>query len=257
MCLALQMSTPRRSRRSIGALGTVEVARGDAASCNGSIFTAQLAWPVRSIAAANAVIALMKQESCCASADHNMTAYRIGGNRKGVKVEKAYDDDGEAHGGQRLLGALTRANACNVAVVVSRVYGGVNIGKRRFELICETASQLLDACGHVPGVGIAHNWGEGHSIGGVLTGTGHAAPSSSGSSGSLALPGAASSSSAAPGSGGKKRKRDAAAEAEEQRRAQREAVALAAERRMAMQAAVTAVEGSSMDGKPSSTTDRR
>ena len=46
---------------------------------------------------------------------------------------------GEAHGGQRLLGALTRAKATNVAVMVSRVYGGQNIGKARFEHIVERA----------------------------------------------------------------------------------------------------------------------
>uniref|UniRef100_A0A7S4MD44 Impact N-terminal domain-containing protein n=1 Tax=Prymnesium polylepis TaxID=72548 RepID=A0A7S4MD44_9EUKA len=64
-----------------------------------------------------------------------MTAYRVV-DAKG-KVAKEYDDDGEAHGGQRLLGSLTKAKAVNVAVVVSRVYGGQNIGKARFEHICE------------------------------------------------------------------------------------------------------------------------
>ena len=78
-----------RSRRSIST-GTINLARGEAVECNGSIFTAQLAWPVKSVAAANAAIALMRQESACAAADHNMTAYRIGGCKVAKsKIEKA------------------------------------------------------------------------------------------------------------------------------------------------------------------------
>ena len=48
-----------------------------------------------------------------------MTAYRIGGHKKSgsgnkssSKIEKAYDDDGEANLGQRLLGCLTKQGAC-------------------------------------------------------------------------------------------------------------------------------------------------
>jgi hypothetical protein len=207
-----------RTRRVIGAHGTIEIVRGEPVTCNGSIFTTQLAFPVSSVAAANAAIAVMRLESHCSVADHNMTAFRIGGASKKAKVEKAYDDDGEAHGGQRLLGFLTKNGVCNVAVVASRVYGGQNIGKRRFELICETTATLLQFLGHQPGRGIEHSWGDGHVLGGE------------------ALSSPSSSASAAASSGGKKRKRDVAATAaEDQRRAQREAAALAAERRMSGQ----------------------
>lgn len=37
----------------------------------------------------------------------------------------------QAHGGQRLLGCLTKLKAVGVAVVVSRVYGGQHLGKAR------------------------------------------------------------------------------------------------------------------------------
>lgn len=202
-----------RSHRNLPSHGSIEIARGEPVTWCGSIFTAQVAFPIKSKQQAAAAIALMRQESHCTVADHNMSAFRI----KGKKVEAEYDDDGEAHGGQRIKGCLTKLNAVGVAVMVSRVYGGENIGKKRFELIVERTATLLEAIGHTPGVGIAHSWGAGNSLGGS-------------SSSDAATPACASSSP------GKKRKRptkdeEAALEAA-QRRAQREAAALAAERRM-------------------------
>ena len=110
--------------------------------------------------------------------------------------------------------------------MVSRVYGGENIGKRRFELVCERATTLLEAVGHQPGVGIRHDWGEGNVLGGGSS-------SASTSSGSGA--GSASGGGSAGGSSGKKRQRaggvSAAEEEEQRRKAQREAMARAAEQR--------------------------
>ena len=239
-----------RSQRALpGSHGTVEIVRGDSKSHNGSIFTAQIAFSVHTPAAANAAIAIMRQASHASVADHNMTAFRVTGPSGKGKIEKSYDDDGEAHGGQRLLGALTKKGATNVAVVVSRVYGGVNIGKRRFELIVETASELLDAVGHVAGKGVAHAWGSGHTLGGGAL----SAPSPSAMPAAAAS--AAASSSSASGDAnkpkqGKKRKAEAAAEVEAQRRAQlREAAALAAERRM-QQLAQQSSSGSAAPGGP-------
>lgn len=204
-----------RSRRSLPH-GGIEIVRGEQVSHNGSIFTAQVAFPITSKQQAAAAIALMRQEGHCTVADHNMSAWRIKGN----KVEAEFDDDGEAHGGQRIKGCLTKLNAIGVAVMVSRVYGGENIGKKRFELIVERTTTLLEAIGHKPGVGIAHDWGAGHSLGG---GTSMAAAATS------------ANPSSPSGSGTKKRKRPTKEEEEAQRRAaQREAAALAAERRMAM-----------------------
>ena len=204
-----------RSHRNLPSHGSIEIARGEPVTWCGSIFTAQVAFPIKSRQQAAAAIALMRQESHCTVADHNMSAFRI----KGKKVEAEYDDDGEAHGGQRIKGCLTKLNAVGVAVMVSRVYGGENIGKKRFELIVERTATLLEAIGHTPGVGIAHSWGAGNSLGG--------------SSSSVV---ATSAPAGSPTSSSKKRKRptkeEEAALEEAQRRAQREAAALAAERRM-------------------------
>ena len=212
VCSGGMAAIAHRSHRNLPSHGSIEIARGEPVTWCGSIFTAQVAFPIKSRQQAAAAIALMRQESHCTVADHNMSAFRI----KGKKVEAEYDDDGEAHGGQRIKGCLTKLNAVGVAVMVSRVYGGENIGKKRFELIVERTATLLEAIGHTPGVGVAHSWGAGNSLGG--------------SSSSEAV----TSASASPSS--KKRKRptkdEEAALEEAQRRAQREAAALAAERRM-------------------------
>ena len=116
--------------RHLGRHGSVQLARSSASIVDrGSLFTAQVVWPVRSVAAAHAAIVLMRGEGDAAGADHNMTAFRV---REAGKLQKAYDDDGESNGGQRLMGCLTRLKATDVAVMVSRVYGGQNWLCRRW-----------------------------------------------------------------------------------------------------------------------------
>ena len=84
---------PATQRRSLGRHGDCTIARGAEIHDRGSIFTAQCAWPVTSAAAAAAAIATMRQDGVCASADHNMTAYRVVDAKS--RVLKEYDDDGE------------------------------------------------------------------------------------------------------------------------------------------------------------------
>lgn len=65
---------------------------------------------------------------------------------------------------------MTKEKVSNAAEVVARWYGGVNIGKARFEHICERARWVLREAGHVAGQGVQHNWGsKGHSLGGQST----------------------------------------------------------------------------------------
>ena len=112
----------RRWRHQLGRFGEVELACGPQLIDRGSIFTATLCWPIKSVAAAEAAIAIMGSPT----ADHNMSAYRI---LVGRGIKKKYEDDGEARGGQRLLGSITKVKAIDCAVVVSRVFGGRMLGK--------------------------------------------------------------------------------------------------------------------------------
>ena len=237
----LSRMATERSTHTLGRFGTVHLARGETLVDRGSSFVAWVAWPVASEAAATAAVALLRQQE--PAADHVMTAYRVVDSKK--KVAKGYDDDGEARGGQRLLGCLTTEKVVNAAVIVARVWGGVNLGKARFDHIQERAKTLLRAVGHQAGEGIRHSWGEGQTLGGGGSGGGGGgsscssagSASSSGGSGAMPGPAAAASATSAAASPARKRKRpaeSAAAQQQDEAAARREAMAAAAERRLSM-----------------------
>lgn len=53
------------------------------------------------------------------------------------------DDDGETSAGEKLLQLLRTMNEINVLMVVSRRYGGVNLGPGRFRYIKQVAGELI------------------------------------------------------------------------------------------------------------------
>ncbi|XP_066148498.1 protein IMPACT-B-like [Euwallacea fornicatus] len=73
-------------------------------------------------------------------AKHNILAYRIA---KGNLIISDCDDDGENHAGGRLLHLLEILDAKNVAVVVTRWFGGIHLGPDRFKHISNAARQTL------------------------------------------------------------------------------------------------------------------
>lgn len=81
---------------------------------------------------------LLLRNSKIRQATHNMMAYRIHRPRTGSFAQDC-DDDGEAAAGARLLHLLQIADCRNVAVVVSRWFGGVLLGPPRFTYINNTA----------------------------------------------------------------------------------------------------------------------
>merc|ERR1719195_206805 len=124
---------------------------------------AQLAFPVQSEESARAAIATMRQN--CGSADHNISAFRVG--TVFGKMAAGSDDDGEDRAGGKLLGVLKTENAVGVAMLVSRWFGGVNLGQARFTHICNAAKELLVDTGQMHGVpvlGTQEDWGSGHSL---------------------------------------------------------------------------------------------
>ncbi|CAG8815112.1 16561_t:CDS:2, partial [Dentiscutata erythropus] len=54
------------------------------------------------------------------------------------------DDDGEKRAGERLLNLLKTLDAKNVAVIVTRWFGGISLGPVRFEHIVKCAREVLD-----------------------------------------------------------------------------------------------------------------
>ena len=93
------------------------------------------------------------------NADHHICAFRyhkldLQGTRKksrgkDVLIESS-KDDGEPGAGAKLLGVLKDLDAVGVAVIVSRWYGGKNLGKDRFKCITSAACSVLAQAGFTP-----------------------------------------------------------------------------------------------------------
>lgn len=101
---------------------------------NKSTFLAHVA-PVSSPEQARLYVRqLLASDRRIRSATHNMTAWRIRGPGGGVSYQDC-DDDGEAAAGGRLLHLMQLMELWDAMVVVTRWYGGVKLGPRRFAVI--------------------------------------------------------------------------------------------------------------------------
>ncbi|KAJ5223678.1 hypothetical protein N7468_008220 [Penicillium chermesinum] len=83
-----------------------------------------------------------------AMATHNISAWRIKQKKDGGKDAaetqiQDYDDDGETAAGGRLLHVMQLMDVWNVLVVVSRWYGGIQLGPARFRLINDAGRDAL------------------------------------------------------------------------------------------------------------------
>jgi len=67
-----------------------------------------------------------------------------------VEVIERRDDDGESGAGDQVLSLLKRYDVVGVVVVVTRWYGGVNLGADRFKMINQSAKQVLQDMGLIP-----------------------------------------------------------------------------------------------------------
>lgn len=92
----------------------------------------------------------LKENRKIETAFHNMWAYRIDKNDpkaksvgKSASIIQDCDDDGEQAAGGRLLSLLQILNAVNVMVVVTRWYGGIQLGPARFKHINNAARDAL------------------------------------------------------------------------------------------------------------------
>ncbi|KAJ3023628.1 hypothetical protein HKX48_002177 [Thoreauomyces humboldtii] len=111
-----------------------------------SIFVAHVA-AITSLDDVCLVMAALRTNKRIARATHNIMAYRLEVN--GVCKQDS-DDDGESAAGGRLLHMLELSQVTGAIVVVSRWYGGVQLGPLRFKLINNCARQLLDSEGFIP-----------------------------------------------------------------------------------------------------------
>ncbi|GLD94483.1 hypothetical protein PINS_up003094 [Pythium insidiosum] len=98
------------------------------------------ACPVTCVEDVRSFLALLLDDRKIARAIHNMLAYRIVGDF----VVKDNDEDGEDGAGSKLSHLLELTHAENVAVVVTRWFGGVLLGPDRFKHINAAARQALE-----------------------------------------------------------------------------------------------------------------
>ncbi|KAF2198813.1 UPF0029-domain-containing protein, partial [Delitschia confertaspora ATCC 74209] len=106
-----------------------------------SIFLARSA-PVSSPAQAKSYLHhLLSTDKRVAKATHNITAWRIRG-QKDTSYQDC-DDDGETAAGGRMLHLMQLMDVWDVMVVVTRWYGGVHLGPDRFRIINQAAREAL------------------------------------------------------------------------------------------------------------------
>ncbi|CAG2171246.1 unnamed protein product [Oppiella nova] len=112
-----------------------------------STFQAHLS-PVHSVAEALEALSVLKTNKKIESATHNISAYRISGGPHNTCLQDC-DDDGESHAGSRLLHLLQILEVRDVLVVVSRWFGGIQLGPDRFKHINNVSRDLLLKCGYI------------------------------------------------------------------------------------------------------------
>jgi putative IMPACT (imprinted ancient) family translation regulator len=98
----------------------------------------------------DAVIDALTSDKRIATATHNISAYRIalaGQTRVDgtVRIDQERDDDGETGAGDKLLFLLKQRGEVEVVVVVSRWFGGIQLGPDRFKHIATAARDILDS----------------------------------------------------------------------------------------------------------------
>lgn len=129
------------------ALVAARVKRGEPVTERKSVFLAHCC-EVHTPEQVQAFVAHLLTDKRIAAATHNVLAYRLE-PRPGVFAADC-DDDGESAAGGRLMHLLTVLRAANVAVVVSRWYGGIQLGADRFKIFNQAARDVLDAHGFLP-----------------------------------------------------------------------------------------------------------
>lgn len=97
---------------------------------------------IRSLQDAQAAKDALFQDASTADSTHLIYAYCLRDTSSNVLIT-GHSDDGEWTAGARLAATISSLKTEDVFIAVSRKYGGVDLGKRRFELITLCAKQAL------------------------------------------------------------------------------------------------------------------
>lgn len=123
---------------------SVDWIRGDPVTDRKSKFVAHLVH-VDSVDEVDVAMTDLLRDKKVANATHNIAAYRI--VEPDGRLVAFRDDDGETGAGDKLLYMLERMDMKNTLVVVTRWYGGIQLGPDRFKHITGCAKQLIEQVG--------------------------------------------------------------------------------------------------------------
>ena len=122
-----------------------EIISGDTVTVKKSSFQGHVAI-VHTLQEVKAVLRKLKENRKVSQATHNIVAYRLAGVNETSFIQD-YADDGEVNAGGRLLHLLQIMDVKNIAVIVSRWFGGVLLGPDRFRLINNCARDVITISG--------------------------------------------------------------------------------------------------------------
>lgn len=132
-----------------------EIFHGESVVDRKSVFQGHCA-SVQRIEHVDIFLCKLKENKKIENAFHNMWAYRIDKGDpnariagKSASIIQDCDDDGEQAAGGRLLSLLQILNVVNVMIVVTRWYGGIQLGPARFKHINNAARDSLVKGGFV------------------------------------------------------------------------------------------------------------
>eukprot|EP01006_Ploeotia_vitrea_P050271 TRINITY_DN67436_c4_g6_i1.p2 TRINITY_DN67436_c4_g6~~TRINITY_DN67436_c4_g6_i1.p2 ORF type:complete len:179 (-),score=21.85 TRINITY_DN67436_c4_g6_i1:1058-1594(-) len=133
---------------SSSAFAHINIAHGEIITDRKSRFQAHCA-TVNSVDEVDYVVYTLRTEKKIADATHpTIFAYRII-HPTTDQIISHRDDDGEGGAADKLLFLLDKSEAQNVLVVVTRWYGGINLGPDRFKHITNVAKELLQEQGYI------------------------------------------------------------------------------------------------------------
>ncbi|XP_069778690.1 protein IMPACT isoform X2 [Narcine bancroftii] len=144
-----QVALKESSSRNSDDMELPPMAHGEPITDRRSTFQAHLA-PVVTVNQVKLHLQKFYENKKIANATHNIYAYRIYCEDKQTFLQDC-EDDGETAAGGRLLHLMQILDVCNVMVVVSRWYGGIQLGPDRFKHINNCARNLLVEQGY-PGM---------------------------------------------------------------------------------------------------------
>jgi putative IMPACT (imprinted ancient) family translation regulator len=117
----------------------IDIKHTDHVVLNGSTFMGHCA-PIGVKDDVSSVMATLLQDTAVAKATHNIYAYRV---RERNKIVEGQKDDGEHGAGHHILQLMREQKVENCMIVVTRWYGGQNLGPQRFDCIVNSARSAL------------------------------------------------------------------------------------------------------------------